>query len=382
LDARAIWISALSSLAAACGRFDFQELPCNAGGPSCAAGTRCSAIGACIPEAECRSDEDCRAAERCAAGSLVCMPRGECLADEDCPLASTCGERALCVGCGGSSIDLLTGTVMIVLDRTASMSEPLGASTRWEVAKAAIDRITNAFAGRIRFGLVTYSACLPGGCSAGSVVVPLGEDPAAINDFLDPLRGIGSPTGTAPNYLCESEMPETSTGATLAALVGLNDLQDPARNSAVILLTDGAMSADCVPPTGPEGAAALLAQPIAVRTFAIGVGLDADMDQLEAIADAGGTERAFRAEDEVAFDRALDEIAADVTSCVYGLADLPDELGLVHVFADGAEIAPDDTNGYAIDEGALQLRLRGEACALLRSGAVETLEIVFACADP
>ncbi|MCC7536938.1 MAG: VWA domain-containing protein [Deltaproteobacteria bacterium] len=375
---RIVGSCALVLIVAGC-RVGYDAVPCGPGAPDCPLGTRCD-DGRCVPRDACVGDSDCAANERCAAGSKRCLRLGSCLADSDCPDGIECTPDGICGECGGTSIGLLPGNLMIVLDRTASMGMPLGGSTRWEVAKTAIERITTAFEGRIRFGLTTYSACLPGGCSPGAVVVPITDDPAAVNDYLRPLQGTGSATGAAPDYLCETMLSETSTGATLRSLVGSPALSEANRNPAVLLLTDGANSAECAPP-GPDGAAALLGQRVAVRTFAIGVGDDALMSELDAIAAAGGTTTAFRASAVDELDSALDVIAGDVAACTYGLPALPPDPALAYVFADGTRVPESAEDGYVIDAASRQLRLHGGICRRLQSGAVERIEVVFACAE-
>ena len=106
--------------------------------------------------------------------------------------------------------------------------------TRW----AAIDQLVNAFNQDIRFGLVTYSGCVPGQeCSAGKIVVPLG------NQNAGPITGFLG--GKNLDYLCNSGKPETSTGNTLYALIGEDSLQDPERGNAVLLITDGGENDEC-----------------------------------------------------------------------------------------------------------------------------------------
>lgn len=376
-EVRGVRVCAVLLLLPAC-RVGYDAAPCRPGSSDCPLDTRCEG-GRCVSSDECVADSDCPADERCAPSTGRCLRLGSCRADSDCPGGVDCTARGICGECGGRTIELLPGNLMIVLDRTASMGMRLGTSTRWEVAKAAIERITTTFRGRVRFGLVTYSSCLAGGCSAGSIVVPISDDPGPINDFLRPLLGTGSATGAPPDYLCETMLPETSTGSTLESLAGVVALSDPQRNPAVLLLTDGANSTDCAPPTGADGAATLLAQPVPVRTFAIGVGDDAELSELEAIARAGGTTTAIRAEARDELDAALDAVAGDVASCVYGLTEATGDPALVYVFVDGTLVEPSAVDGYVIDESTAQLRFHGDICRRLQSGEVARVEVVIAC---
>ena len=80
------------------------------------------------------------------------------------------------------------------------------------------------------------------------------KNAGAINGFLSTAIDQGSSNGQGTSggkikYLCDSGDPETSTGKSLAALVGESTLQDPTRNNVVILLTDGSESGECAMPS-------------------------------------------------------------------------------------------------------------------------------------
>ena len=137
---------------------------------------------------------------------------------------------------------------------------------------------------------------------AGSIVVPLGNQNAGpINGFLG---------GKGLEYLCNSGNPETSTGNTLYALIGEGSLQDPQRSNAVLLITDGGENTECKTVTnGAEAAAKLLSQPLPVKTYVVGFS-DAVIGSLAGIAEAGGTEAPFNANNPASLAAALTTIAA------------------------------------------------------------------------
>jgi hypothetical protein len=360
----------------------------------CPAGQRCSSVGLCIGPGECRADDDCGATERCGEGSRLCLSGEQCRAEGDCPEGQTCDSATeLCViggGCGANEFGStrLPPNVMIVLDRSGSMSNIVDGRTRWDTAKDAVRTVTSRFDSEIRFGLATYSACLPGGCSAGSVVVPIAErNASAIQSFLDPLRGEGSPDGSSPRYLCDSGDPETSTGATLHAMVGEGSLQDPARGNAVLLITDGAETEACTDGgrlDGPSGAAALLAQSTSVRTFVVGFSSDVDAVELNAVATAGATERFYPAEDAAALEDAFATIAESVRSCDFRLSETPPNLEELYVYFnnDPTGIPQDPADGWSYDEATNVVRFHGSACMQLLDGAVEDIDIIFGCEGP
>ena len=69
------------------------------------------------------------------------------------------------------SNELQPFSAVVMLDRSGSMDGevPGTSDNRWEVAVQVVDTVTTAFDATINFGLATYSSCLPGGCSAGSI---------------------------------------------------------------------------------------------------------------------------------------------------------------------------------------------------------------------
>ena len=272
----------------------------------------------------------------------------------------------------------LPPNVMIVLDRSGSMDGSVQNSnkTRWEVAKDAIFQLVDAFDSDIRFGLVTYSACvLLQGCSAGEIEVAIIDKAGTfIKNFLGP-KGLG--------YLCNSGNPETSTGNTLQALVGEKSLQDPVRSNAVLLITDGNENSECQKTTdGAKAAAALLAQAIPVKTYAVGFS-DGVLGSLGAVAQAGGTDVPYNATDPASLIAALNAIAANVASCDFILDGVPPDPD-IHVFFDDdpAGIPEDPVDGWSYDPDTNTLRFHGAACDQLKSGAVVDIDVVFGCAAP
>jgi len=359
----------------------------------CAAGMRCSVVGRCIGDGVCLADGDCAAGQRCGPASDLCLAPGACAAMGDCPAGETCDlDSGSCQPetCGSEPFDLTSvpPNMLILLDRSGSMDGEIGGRTRWDLAKDAIATVTTAYDSDIRFGLATYSSCTGGGCSAGSIVVPIADmNASAINSFLSPLLGEGSSSGTPPRYLCDSGDPETSTGKSLYAFVGEASLQDAMRDNFVLLVTDGRESSECTDggtKTGPMGAAALLAQTIPVKTYVIGFSSDAPAGELNAVAAAGGTSMYYPAEDGAALMTAFDTIAGSVVSCDFVLDRAPPDPEMLYVYFNDAEpgVPEDPTDGWTYDESSMTLRFHGASCDELRSGAVTDIDVVFGCPGP
>ncbi len=346
----------------------------------------------------CSDDTMCPVGTHCGTASGQCVGEGACVLDDDCPAGFSCDQGTCAIGddCGGFEFTLtaVPPNLLVLLDRSGSMDAQVDGTddNRWEVAKDAVASVTTSFDASIRFGLATYSSCQPGGCSPGNIVVGIGDDQAAaINGFLDGTVGVGSGDGQGVaddgriEYLCDSGEPETSTGASLMALLGEPSLADASRPNAIMLVTDGAESSACVfdDHDGPTGAAALLAQNPPVSVYAVGFG-DSDSDELDAIAQAGGTVMGYFAEDPDALAMALDAIASSVASCTFALDQVPPDAGMIYVFfdLDPAGVPADATDGWTYDPATNTITFHGASCQALKDGSVAAVDIVYGCDAP
>lgn len=345
----------------------------------------------------CSTDDDCPDGQRCAPVSGVCVPPDGCMLPGDCEGGFVCEDGTCVIGgdCGGFQfqIENVPPNVMILLDRSGSMDGevPGTSDNRWEVAVDVVQTVTTAFDDAINFGLSTYSSCTGGGCSAGSIVVPvLPLNAANIQGFLATTAGEGSSDGQQVNgaglvrYLCDSGDPETSTGVSLAALVGETTLQDPERNNAVLLITDGGESGECTDDwDGTSGAAALFGQAVPVRTFAVGFG-DAVSDQLEAIAVAGGTEHGLLAGDPASLQMALETALQTVASCTFTLDQVPADPNQIYAFfdLDPTGVPNDPVNGWTYDPVTNSVTFHGTSCDAIKMGTVVDIDIVYGCNMP
>lgn len=366
------------------------------GTEACDAGEYCSVTNVCIPDGTCAHDDDCAGDLHCGEESSRCLADGECAATGDCGEGMVCntetGECEIGGECGATEINATrqVPNVLILLDRSGSMDGNAGGDSRWNVAKGAIQVVTDTYDADIRFGLATYSACLSGGCSAGSIVVAIADDnAAAVNGFLADKLDEGSSngsnnTGSGIQYLCDSGDPETSTGKSLGALLGESSLQATDRDNAVLLITDGEESGSCVEGgmDGRAGAAALLAQAISVRTYVVGLGINSST--LQQIAVAGGTDQLVPADNLADLTQALSDIATDVMSCEIVLDSDPPNPDDVYVFFDDQvpSIPRDPTDGWTYDSSTRSITFHGASCDLLKSGSVADIDVVYGCDEP
>jgi len=294
------------------------------------------------------------------------------------------------------AIQALPPNLLILLDRSGSMANdvPGTPGNRWDVATQAVRQVTSQFETVIRFGLATYSACLPGGCSAGTIVVPIADQNAgAIQSFLDGTVGEGSADGQQVNtagkiqYLCDSGDPETSTGASLQAQVGEPSLAATDRENVILLITDGEETSSCIQGgvNGSVAAGNLLAQSPSVRTYAVGF-MGANVSELQAIATAGGTSQPYFADQAAQLQQALEDIAANVARCEFGLPGLAPtaDPNKVNFYFDGVLVGYDQDCAQGVgwtwtDGSHTRVRFCDQACGQITGNQVQNVSATFGC---
>lgn len=319
---------------------------------------QCVADLICVEHADCGVDAYCDDGQcRRSTTGVACDTDDHCYPGDSC-FAGHCG-------CAGASLaaDPVAPNVLVVLDRSGSMNDSGGDASKWDLATAAVDTLVADYGDDIRFGLVLYSG--DDRCGAGEVDVAVGANTdAAITAAMEAT----SPDGSTP------------IGATLNALLDYRDLQDPERDSYIVLLTDGRERCD-----GDAATAAAAHAAAGVRTFVIGFGAGVDADALDAIAEAGDTDagtnrRYIQADDGAALEDAFGDIASSVVGCSFELPPAPADASQLFVYVGDAEVPEDGpTGGWTYDTGRERLTLTGAACAAVRSG---TAAVSFARGCP
>ncbi|MHC4837004.1 MAG: vWA domain-containing protein [Planctomycetota bacterium] len=179
--------------------------------------------------------------------------------------------------------------VLLVLDKSGSMEE----ADKWGQAGDAISAVVDRFAGRMRFGLMVFP--LGDVCEVdwrnGALRAPIAPlNGAAIIDQIDRVR----PNGGTP---LERAL-DNASGY-------LRDLDDRARRNFIVLITDG--QEDC-PVNGDPIRGARNAHADGYDVFVVGFGRGVDRFTLNAMAEVGGTGRAYQVDDRDQLFEALDEI--------------------------------------------------------------------------
>lgn len=330
--------------------------------------------GMCVVDKPCTTHTECGGAAFCNGG--LCAhntPGGACDDTVNCVSGETC-TAGVC-GCGGEvyGADNVPPNVMIVLDRSSSMTEQISGGTKWDVARAAINQLIATHGNDVRFGLKLY----PGVDLAGDPGMACG--PGLV--FVDPADGTG-PAITSTLMMANTSS-GTPTAEALTTLVGYAPLQDATRNNYILLITDG--QSNCADPI--PVVANILAQTPSVRTFVVGFGTGVDPAELDAMALAGGTAGPnmpyyFQADDAAALDAAFSTIVGSVLSCSYALSEVPPDPNQLYVWIDGMLVAADPANGWTYDPVTNQINFVGTTCDALQSGTAGELIVSYGCPSP
>jgi hypothetical protein len=273
--------------------------------------------------------------------------------------------------CGGEdfALDHVPPNIMLVLDRSASMIQPIAGgstTTKYEDLKGAIATLVWRYDETMRFGATFFAS--DDDCRPGVVGAVAAQNGATVRSQLDAQE----PGGNTP------------TAATLDAVIRSHVLADPSRANYLVLATDGIPNCDDVDVRARI--AALYAATPSVRTFIIGIGSETSSqpDLLGAWADAGHTTRAgdvhyYQSNSSTALDAAFDAIAGDIVTCDFRLSAAPDNPADLEVSEDGVALPPSATMGWTFDPTTQTLTLHGAACDTVKNEAHAKVSVSYAC---
>lgn len=305
-------IGALGAFVAsgACGADNGSELaPAGAGGATTMS-TSSSGTGGGLNNPTC--DPPCQTPQFCSVEGQ-CIDEGTCLADGDCPFGGMCDPVThLCSGC-------VPPNLLIVLDRSCSMTQDGGGMTKWEFAVAAIDQMTTTFAGQIRFGLTLFPDRVNPDCQQDQIPILVAPNTEpAIQTMLNAALVNSDPL--FPDGPCVTNIDTAIEQAATQEPA----LDDPDRENYVLLLTDG-RQAGCNAAGGDAGTTQIITDLLAMRgvaTFVLGFGTGVDPVQMNIFANAGGVPtndttcmppcNFYKAEDGASLQAALDSIAGQI----------------------------------------------------------------------
>ena len=306
------------------------------------------------------------------------------------------GDRADAAPCAQVQVDLapVTPTVMMLVDRSGTMTDPFGdADSRWDALYGTLmDPSTGVVArleGAVRFGLATYTARdsqndgqVEGACPRMNVVDP------ALDNYLA-IEGVYG--GLAP-------LDETPTGAAIDAVVPALTAVQAEGPKILVLATDGEPDTCARPnPNGHAQAriAALLAVQAAheagIETYVVSVGGEAvgnpqAEQHMHELANAGvglapdadpAAPLYVALEPDQLVD-AFDEIIGGARSCTFMLEGMVDEEHAAGgtVTLDGEELEY-GSDWQLVDPRTIELV--GAACDAVLAGGEHEVEAYFTC---
>jgi hypothetical protein len=357
-----------------CGATCSSDLPC-------AAGLHCES-GAC--QAECVVAADCKDGK--------CSADGHCLEPDNFNLDPAETDPTdptappVCVE-GKVEFKPVVPQVWLLLDRSGSMAEALGTTSRWgalgnvllgDPADATDRGVVGAFSDQVAFGAVFYTS----GSGGTGCVLDLESVALAANNYSHIRQRYNklAPAGGTPTA--------DSIAATVAVAASSDLTGGP---KLLVLATDGAPG-DCAPRTGTPTAEVEKEVSFAfnknIKTFAISISTGTDVPHMQRVANLGvglaanATPPAplYTAASQDDLKRAFSTILTDLPrSCVFSLNGRVEAKNADQgtVVLDGQTLGYMDPNGWLLKQPD-QVELVGEACAQIKAGE-DALSINFPC---
>lgn len=330
----------------------------------------------------------CVAPQVCSAANATCIDPGTCAGDADCAIGTICDPTTkTCVpggGCGAqeAKVETVPPNLLIVLDRSCSMTDAVGNSNKWKIAVGAINKMTTDYKDKIRFGLTLFPDRITPNCQQDAIPVPV----APGNETTIQTLMTNALAAADPNYPDGPCVTNIETGMKQATTEPA--FNDTTRDSYALLITDGKET--CGLDANTTATIQTLHDMRGIATFVIGFGSGVDPAQMDKFAlaggvPAGGTHQYYDASDQASLDLALATIAKKTLSCAYTLDTVPPNSDEIFVFFDNVTQVPRDPtlmDGWQYDAAKNQVVFYGKACDDLKNGVVMDLDIVLGCAMP
>ncbi|MCE9578553.1 MAG: VWA domain-containing protein [Deltaproteobacteria bacterium] len=356
----------------------------------CPDGDTCGVTGVCLGPGACAAEGDCPTEDFCSAQG-TCIPDGTCATNGDCAAGLKCDPTMLtCVpdgSCGATEVTIapIPPNLLMVLDRSCSMTAKVGGVPKWTSAVDAIKTLTTSFADKARWGLTLFPDTTGVSCGQDAIPVPVapGTEPAIQALLTSALTSADAyyPDGPCVTNI-DAAMEQAATEPALA---------DPARKSFVMLVTDG-MQSGCNLAGGDAGTEQIIKDLAAkgVKTFVVGFGGEVDTAQMDKFAIAGETAlpqspRYYQADNAAELQAALGAIAVQLIGCDFVLTDPPAGNPDLYAFFNNTTSVPRDpghTSGWDYDPATMTVTFYGGFCDQLQAGTVTDVDIVYGCAGP
>jgi len=279
----------------------------------------------------------------------------------------------------------VTPQVILVIDQSSSMHDPLGGGTRWNVLRDFLlkdDGLIKSLQDKMKFGVAMYSA--------------RSADPADVCPLVTTVQpALDNYDAIAQSYRAAEPIEDTPTGDSIDKIVA--SLPKPAPDAPrdpviLVLATDGEPDrCEQLDPQGPEAQAETIdavkrAHGMNIDTFVIGVGAEISRAHQQDVANAGvgmpaGQNAPFwTAEDDASLRLALMDIIGAAISCEIELKGrVEGEACSGTVSLRGQTLACKDPDGWELVDPT-HIRLLGKACESFRKQEASTLSVTFPCA--
>jgi hypothetical protein len=271
--------------------------------------------------------------------------------------------------------------MLVVLDRSCSMTEKVGNLTKWQIAVAAVNKMTTTFNGKIRFGLTLFPDTDNMNCLQGMIPIPVAPGTEMqIQSLLTKALMAADPY--FPDGPCVTNIDTAMQQAAKEPA-----FMDMSRKSYALLLTDGAQ-AGCSAGGGDNGTLMAIQQMAmaGVKTFVIGFGGAVDAPALNSFAVAGGMPlmgmtKYYDAANQMQLDAALQAIASATLGCTFKLASTPPDPNQLYVFLDKTLLKrdPSHMSGWDYDPITNTITVYGQPCTDLKAGTAKVVDIVYGC---
>ncbi|MFZ5443019.1 MAG: hypothetical protein ACOZQL_23635 [Myxococcota bacterium] len=307
--------------------------------------------------------------------------------------AST-GEVVVACVEGDFTLEAVTPSVMLVLDRSASMASSLGSGTRWSTLVGALETALPPVDDSMELGLALFPAA--GGQECRVADAPeLWPASGQVDALLARVRSSTLVGGTPTALALDAAAAALTTERPRAMVLATDGL--PNCNGALSLATCAC----------PAGTSCLTAQRCiddartlerlavhadeGVPTWIIGIGDDVTSSAiLDAMAIAGGrpargAHRFVAASSPAELQAAFVGIRDELSSCTYTSPSVPEGTGSMVLTLDGA-VVPEDASGASgwtwSSRARGELVLRGTWCQQAIAAAAPTVKISVVCAEP
>ncbi len=286
--------------------------------------------------------------------------------------------------------------VLILFDRSGSMSAAFGSGTRYSVEAGLLDELLPVYEDKIQFGFApfpasrTCNARYVSKCCAEKPTVAIGPKNAA--PILRQVAAAYPPDGNTPTAEAlalarESFLASPETGAERFVLLSTDGR--PSCTGEGQLPDD--MGQACM--DALREVDRLAAGGVKVIVLGVGPGLELDPGGrpscLEELARRGGVSRGdgkpalFSASDPVALERALQQIFGGVIrpSCTFELKLTPSNSQAVRVYVGGRQVPRNATDGWDYESPAdiRRITLHGSACKRLETFQATSVVVKFGC---